>query len=164
MTEYFWACTQTRNDNMTKTAEILLHTKWTYLTASPSLRSPSKSVKRKLVVCLFVCFLFVCLFVCLFVWLFSLRPGKVLRSWSKFVAILPKFFARKFHTFSQYITASQWDLGYFPLCQNFRKFRSKQERNASVQVEIFRKKRATSKVGPLWAVGPFRPKPAVPFS
>ena len=37
------------------------------------------------------------------------------------------------------------DLGCFPICQNFRKFRSKHKWNASVQVEIFWKKRSTPK-------------------
>ena len=54
-------------------------------------------------------------------------------------------------------------LGYFPLCQNFRKFRSKRKWNGSVQVEIFRSKWSTSRNGPLWPVGPARPKNAVHF-
>ena len=36
------------------------------------------------------------------------------------------------------------NLGYFPLCQNFRKFRSKRKWNGSAQVKIFRSKRRWS--------------------
>ena len=56
------------------------------------------------------------------------------------------------------------DFGCFPLCQNFGKFRSKRKWNGSVLVEIFRSKWFTSRGGPLWLVGPFWPKIAVPFS
>ena len=54
-------------------------------------------------------------------------------------------------------------LGCFPLCQNVSKFRSRNKWNVSVRVEIFRSKLSTSKDGPLWPVGPVRPKIAVPF-
>ena len=50
-----------------------------------------------------------------------------------------------------------------PLCQNFRKFRSKRKWNGSIQVEIFRSKWSTSTGGPLWPVGPVQPKLPVPF-
>ena len=56
------------------------------------------------------------------------------------------------------------DGGCFPLCQNFRKFRSRNKWNASVRVEFFRSKWSTSKGGPLWPVGPVWPKLGVPFS
>ena len=49
----------------------------------------------------------------------------------------------------------------FPLCQNFRKFRSKRKWNCSAQVEIFRSKESTSRGGPLWPVGLVRTK--LPF-
>ena len=39
--------------------------------------------------------------------------------------------------------------GCFPLCQNFRKFRSKRKWNGLAQVEIFRLKWSTSRAGPI---------------
>ena len=67
----------------------------------------------------------------------------------------PKFFHSKLYSAGQ---------GCLPLCQNFRKFRSKRKWNGLAQVEIFLLKWSTSRGGPLWLVGPDQPKIAVPFS
>ena len=46
--------------------------------------------------------------------------------------------------------------GCFPLCQSFRKFRSKSKWNGSAKVEILRSKRSTSRGGLLWPFGRVR--------